>query len=188
MQWMWIVLAFNLVTICLSGHELINLKHYDPHLRIAGNRDVFLVCEAAMQLSRVQRDLAKEGIVLVVLRGYLPQSQSPSCLADSTRDFISRTYSRGTAVDVTMEYDSGNPLQLPCPPYSPLPDACSERNGDYIHSQCCCTLQILERIMSRHGFIRAEKAWWYFEHRNWRLYPPLNLSVRELILQETTCL
>lgn len=185
-MWKWFVLAFNLVVMALGGHQLVNLKNHNPYFRFEGSQEAFLVREAAVQLSRVQRDLAKEGIALIILRAYLPEYQSPSCFTDVNQDRISRTFSRGTAVDVSMEYLSGNPLQLPCPPYSFVVNSDCGYDDAFFGSCNSCALQILERIMMRHGFIRSEKVWWHFEYRYWTLYPPLDIPIEQLIYSKST--
>lgn len=170
-MWKWFVLALNMMMISLNAHQLVNLRTHNPFFIFGGTGEAFLVKEVAIQLSRVQRDLAKDGIALIILRAYIPESLSPSCRFDTDKDLLSHTFSRGTAVDVSMEYISGNPLKLPCPPYTWF------ISPDYGESTCCqcCALQFLERHMLRHGFIRSEKVWWHFEYRNWCPYPPLNI-------------
>lgn len=185
-MWKWLVLVFNVILMTLEGHQLVSLRNHNPHFRFDTNYEPFLVRDAAIQLSRVQRDLAKEGIALVILRAYLPESMSPSCCSDPNKDRISRTFSRGTAVDVTMKYLSGNPLQLPCDPYSLVVNPCCDIDQNYVSCRTTCSLQILERIMLRHGFIRSEKVWWHFEYRCWTQYPPLNIPIEQLIYKKNS--
>ncbi len=180
----WLALAILTFSINLGGHELVNLREYNSYFLFGGLGEAFLVKEAAIQLSRVQRDLDKEGISLIILRAYLPESESPACFADVNQDRISRTFSRGTAVDVTIEYTSGNPLLLPCPPYTLLAD-CPKGDFPCFNPACTSTLQKLENIMARHGFIRSERVWWHFDYRYWRTYPPLNIPVRELMFKRS---
>lgn len=181
-MWKWFVLAINLLVVSLGAHQLINLREHNPYFRFGNEGEAFLVRDAAIQLSRVQRDLAKEGIALIILRAYLPESQSPSCCVDVDQDRISHTFSRGTAVDVSMEYITGNPLQLPCAPYSWFIDP------DYNDQDSCCqscALQYLERIMLRHGFNRSDKVWWHFEYKCWREYPPMNIPLNQLLFKKS---
>ena len=179
----WLALVMLTLSTFLTAHELVNLREYNPCFRFAGNGEAFLVKEAAMQLSRVQRDLAKEGIALIILRAYLPKSQSPDYLADVNRDPIGKTFSRGTAVDVSMEYISGNPLRLPTPPYVSLAE-CFDYNSAPLAEICTCTIQKLQSLMARHGFIRSKNAWWHFDYRYWRSYPPLDFPVDELLFKK----
>lgn len=180
----WLALVILTLSVQLTAHELVNLREYNPYFCFGGNGEAFLVKEAAMQLSRVQRDLAKEGIALVILRAYLPESQSPARFADVDQDLISKTFSRGTAVDVTMEYLSGNPLLLPCPPYTLLADCPNDCDFPSFNPACTCSLQKLESIMMRHGFVRSSRVWWHFDYRYWRTYPPLNIPVQELLFKK----
>jgi D-alanyl-D-alanine dipeptidase len=180
-MWKWLVLSFQLLVFAADAHQLVNLREHNPAFRFANEGEAFLVQEAAIQLSRVQRDLAKEGIALVILRAYLPESLSPSCCVDVNQDRISHTFSRGTAVDVTLEYISGNPLQLPCEPYSWFLEP------KYRCGSChlSCGAQHLERLMLRHGFNSSEKVWWHFDLKRWREYPPLNIPLDQLLYKKS---
>ncbi len=180
-MWKWLLLSVQLLIFGVQAHQLVNLREHNPAFRFANDGEAFLVQEAAIQLSRVQRDLAKEGIALIILRAYLPESQSPSCCVDVNQDRISHTFSRGTAVDVSLEYISGNPLQLPCEPYSWVIDP--DYNGD--PCPLSCGFQHLERLMMRHGFNRSAKVWWHFDLKRWREYEPLNIPLQQLLYKKS---
>lgn len=165
-----IFLIITLLVVALQGNDLVNLREFNPRFRFAQNLEAYLNLETAIRLSRVQEDLSKDGIALVILRAYVPQEEFPGCDLDPDNCKISHTFSRGTAVDVSLEYFSGNPLELPCPPYTWFIDP------KYAAEPCPCTcaLQKLERSMQRHGFVRSEKVWWHYEYKNWRLCPPID--------------
>lgn len=139
----------------------------------------------ARNLGRVQRDLAKEGLGLIVYEGYRPQSvqsvlddyhQFNSCFSYQFDD--SAHYRKGLGVDVGIYYLDGQPLNLP----TEWGDDCAKAYRDYpFHDGCTYhNSAILAKYMAIYGFEPMRERWWHFDLRGWELAPNLNFEYADL--------
>ena len=128
---------------------------------------------AARDLARVQRDLRRRGLGLLVFDAYRPARASRAMVAwarRTGRSHLVGTYiaersrhNLGTAVDLTLvRARSGRQLPMGTP-Y----DSFSSRAHTYNASGPVLRNRLaLVRAMAAHGFVNYRREWWHFEHRS----------------------
>lgn len=136
-------------------------------------------------LEAVQVELASKGLGLKIYDGYrpLPVQQRMWNLIRDER-FVSNPavnrgrHTRGTAVDVTLVDRRGNPLPMPSQydEFSPRA-AVAYRGGT---SEQRRNRDLLQRVMTRHGFLSYPDEWWHFDLKGWERYPPLSVGFKDL--------
>jgi D-alanyl-D-alanine dipeptidase len=147
----------------------------------------FLQRPAAEALVRVNSSLKRQGYGLVVFDGYRPWKVT-KIFWDTTpvekREFVAdpakgSRHNRGCAVDLTM-YDlkTGKQVQMPSE-Y----DEMTERS--HINYQCATPearrlREMLRAAMEAEGFQVYEPEWWHYDYKDWRAYPILNISFKEI--------
>lgn len=150
---------------------------------------VYLTTAAASALSRVQDDLAREGLGLKVFDGYRPQravddfvrwAEEPDDRTTKDAYFPSvdkstlipdgyiaerSGHSRGSTVDVTLiDLDSGEEVDMGSP-YDFF-DPVSWPSSDSIPDAARENRMKLRDVMLRHGFDPLTEEWWHFTLRN----------------------
>jgi zinc D-Ala-D-Ala dipeptidase len=127
---------------------------------------------AARDLARVQRDLRRRGLGLLVFDAYRPARASRAMVrwAQGTgRSHLVGTYiaersrhNLGTAVDLTLiRRGSGRPL-----PMGTRYDSFSRRaHTRAVRGRPRRNRRVLVRAMARRGFVNYHREWWHFEHR-----------------------
>ena len=146
---------------------------------------VFLHRDTARALTRVQRDLQKRGLGLKVWDAYRPlavQWKMWKLIRDER--YVSNPaknqgrHTRGTAVDVTLIDKLGRELPMP----SDFDDFSERAHRDYRGgtAEQRRNRQILEDIMTKHGFIGYPTEWWHFDLKGWEKYPVLDISPGQL--------
>src|SRR5262249_26655056 len=126
----WLI-AFLFCVSQAAAHDLVDLRKFNPKLcvdlRLAGSQNIFgfpiypenciyLERCVATRLGRIQRELAKEGLGLVVLEGYRPPTvQSHIDQIGWTCDYPNDAehYRKGIGVDVMIYYLDGLPIKIP---------------------------------------------------------------------------
>lgn len=136
-------------------------------------------------LEAVQEELAKQGLGLKIYDGYrpLPVQQKMWDLIHDER-FVSNPavnqgrHTRGTAVDVTLVDKRG--MQLPMP-----------SDFDEFSARAAVTYpggtreerrnrDLLQRVMTRHGFLSYPDEWWHFDFKGWENYPPMSIGFMDI--------
>jgi len=188
--------AAALLSGCRTG-DLVELKQTIPGLvldiRYATTNNFtgqqlypqarcFLRYEPAKKLRNVQAELAKSGLGLKIFDGYRPLSvqrrmwevfPQPGYVADPRKG---SRHNRGAAVDVTLIIlTDGQELFMPTP-YDDFTEAAHrdfmELPWEAIHNR-----QLLEQVMTRHGFVGLPTEWWHFDYRDWQQYPLLDVEL-----------
>lgn len=149
-------------------------------VRLYSSEHLWLHRNTARALSRVQSDLAKQGLKLKVYDAYrpLPVQQRMWNLIHDER-YVSNPaknlgrHTRGTAVDVTLVDSNGRPLAMP----TEFDNFTEKAHAD---SPNVTPLQrhnreTLANAMKRHEFIPYPFEWWHFDLRGWEKYPALDL-------------
>ncbi|MDQ3821262.1 MAG: M15 family metallopeptidase [Acidobacteriota bacterium] len=147
----------------------------------------FLQRPAAEALVRVSASLKRQGYGLVVFDGYRPWAVT-KIFWDATpadkKEFVAdpskgSRHNRGCAVDLSM-YDlkTGQEVRMP----SEF-DEMTERS--HINYQCATPeakrlREILRAAMEAEGFQVYEPEWWHYDYKDWRDYPILNISFKEI--------
>ena len=146
---------------------------------------VFLHRDTARALARVQRDLQKRGLGLKVWDAYRPLSvQWKMWKLIRDERYVSNPaksqgrHTRGTAVDVTLIDKLGRELPMP----SDFDDFSERAHRDYQGGTADQrrNRQILEDVMTKHGFIGYPTEWWHFDLKGWVKYPVLDISPGQL--------
>jgi D-alanyl-D-alanine dipeptidase len=147
----------------------------------------FLQRPAAEALRRVNAALRQQGYGLIIFDGYRPWSVTKAFWdftpADK-REFVAdpskgSRHNRGCAVDLTLfEIKSGQQVRMPS-----AYDEMTERS--HINYQCATPearrlRDLLRAAMEAEGFTVYEPEWWHYDYKDWREYPILNLSFKEI--------
>jgi D-alanyl-D-alanine dipeptidase len=91
-------------------------------------------------------------------------------------------HNRGAAVDVTLIDAKGNELEMP----TDYDDFSERAHRDYrlLPPSALRNRELLERIMTRHGFQGLATEWWHFDAEGWEHYPVLDQPL-ELLEEQT---
>ena len=136
-------------------------------------------------LEAVQRDLATKGFALKIYDGYrpLPIQQKMWDLIHDER-FVSNPavnrgrHTRGTAVDVTLVERHGKPVPMPSDFDEFSPRAAVLYNGGTDEERR--NRDLLQRVMTRHGFLSYTDEWWHFDFKGWEKFPPMSARFQDL--------
>jgi D-alanyl-D-alanine dipeptidase len=136
-------------------------------------------------LKAVQRELATQGFVLKIYDGYrpLPVQQRMWNLIHDDR-FVSNPavnrgrHTRGTAVDVTLVDRHGKPVPMPSDFDEFSPRAAVSYHGGTAEQRR--NRDLLQRVMTRHGFLSYPDEWWHFDFKGWEKFPPLSVDFEQL--------
>ncbi|MEI6344327.1 MAG: M15 family metallopeptidase [Verrucomicrobiota bacterium] len=136
-------------------------------------------------LEEIQEDLAKKGLGLKIYDGYRPlpiQQKMWDLILDER--FVSNPavnrgrHTRGTAVDVTLVDKIGNPLPMPSDFDEFSPRAAVAYTGGTPETRR--NRELLQKVMTRHGFLSYPHEWWHFDFQGWEKYEPLSIGFAEL--------
>lgn len=147
----------------------------------------FLQRPAAEALLRVNAALRRQGYGLLIFDGYRPWAVTKAFwdfTPEALREFVAdpqkgSRHNRGCAVDLTMfEVKSGQPVKMPSE-Y----DEMTERS--HINYQCALPearrlRDTLRAAMEAEGFKVYDPEWWHYDYKDWREYPILNISFKEI--------
>jgi zinc D-Ala-D-Ala dipeptidase len=151
---------------------------------------LWLQSDTARALTRVQRELQKEGLGLKVFDAYRPLSVQQK-MWDLIRDdrYVSDPaknrgrHTRGTAVDVTLVDRRGQQLPMPSDFDDFTPKAHRGYEGGTAEQRR--NRAKLEAVMKRHGFVPYPDEWWHFDLDGWERYPVFDISLESLAGGET---
>jgi len=136
-------------------------------------------------LEAVQRDLAAKGFALKIYDGYRPLPVQQK-MWDLIRDerFVSNPavnrgrHTRGTAVDVSLVDSHGKPVPMPSDFDEFSPRAAVSFSGGTLEERR--SRDLLQRVMTRHGFLSYPDEWWHFDFKGWDKYPPMTVGFQSL--------
>jgi zinc D-Ala-D-Ala dipeptidase len=182
--------------------DLVNLTRVIPHLvldvryatpnnfmgaALYGRAAAYLHRDAAAALARVQRDLAADGLGLVIYDGYRPWYVTKAfwdATPPAQRGFVAppsdgSRHNRGGAVDLGLvSLQTGQIIEMPSDYDEFTARAAPDYPGGSRRARYYRAL--LRETMARHGFTVNPTEWWHYDYRDWRRYPVLNLSFEEL--------
>jgi len=137
---------------------------------------------AAEKLAAVQAELQPLGYGLKIYDGYRPLSvqrkmwevfPQPGYVADPKKG---SRHNRGAAVDVTL-IRLADLSELPMPtPYDDFTERAHRKFTD-LPAEVIQNRELLERTLTKHGFVGLATEWWHFDDRDWRNYPLLDIPV-----------
>lgn len=166
----------------------VDLRYSQPDNILACSfypcRQIFVDLFVAQRLARVERELAKEGLGLVVYEGYRPpsiQKMIDRVRASQNLEFIfddTCHYCKGLGVDVGIYYLDGQCMSVPCP----WGMDCAEAYQDYpyLNANAYHNKAILERVMTHNGFQPLRERWWHFDLKGYEMAPDLEVEVADL--------
>jgi len=186
----------------LRAPDLVELTVLNPSLRLdiryASSNNfmgtpfydeprAFLQRPAAEALMKVESDLNKAGLGLVIYDAYRPWYVTKmfwDATPDDAKHFVAdpssgSIHNRGCAVDVGLvELSSGEILPMPS-----LYDEFTERAyPDYPGGTARNRYyrEVLRDAMESHGFTVYRYEWWHFNYQLWREYPIINQRFEEI--------
>jgi D-alanyl-D-alanine dipeptidase len=133
--------------------------------------------ETAVRLKHANAYVKKHGMRIVVWDAYRPPSAQVQLWNASGQNdtFVANPHnvpsrhSCGTAIDVTLVGQNGEPEKMPTGFDAFTPDAAS----DYFNPdpEIRRNLKILKFAMKKAGFLSLHSEWWHYIDKNYRKYP-----------------
>lgn len=184
-------------TGALRAADLVELVRLDPTIKLdvryATARNfvgrpvytearAFLQRPAAEALLRAHRALREKGYGLLVFDGYRPWSVTKlfwEVTPPRLRDFVANPrqgskHNRGCAVDLSLyELATGREVEMPSP-YDDFTEKAAPGYPGGTDAQRAAR-DLLRAAMEAEGFTVEPNEWWHFNHRDWRLYPILDV-------------
>ncbi|MDT4968252.1 MAG: zinc D-Ala-D-Ala dipeptidase [Acidobacteriota bacterium] len=182
--------------------ELVEIVNLDPTIRldiryatrnnflgrpVYKQARAFLQRPAAEALTRVSAALRGKGYGLMIFDGYRPWRVTRvfwDATAEDKREFVAdpskgSRHNRGCAVDLTL-YDlkTGKEVSMP----SAYDEMTERSHNDY---QCAPPeasrlRDLLRAAMEAEGFAVYAPEWWHYDYKDWREYPILDLTFKEI--------
>ena len=182
--------ASDLVDVTTMKRPPLEEIRYATHYNFTGTRlypfpAAYVRRELIPCLEAVQEEFAGKGLGLKIYDGYrpLPVQQKMWDLIHDER-FVSNPavnhgrHTRGTAVDVTLIDKQGNPLPMPSNFDEFSPRAAVAYAGGTEEQRR--NRDLLQRVMTQHGFLSYPDEWWHFDFQGWKKWEPLSLGFSEL--------
>lgn len=135
----------------------------------------------AQRLVRAQRELASLGLRLKVFDAYRPLSVQRRlwALVPDERYVANPAkgsrHNRGAAVDVTLVDRFGRDLAMPTD-FDDLSERAHRHFRD-LPEDVLATRDLLERVMSRNGFVGLPTEWWHFDDVDYQAYDVLDVPL-----------
>ncbi len=145
----------------------------------------FLRRGTAKKLAEARKLLGRQRLSLEVWDAYRPlsvQKQMWRLLPDRryvAAPDVGSHHNRGAAVDVTLVTKSGRELRMPTAYDDFTRRAHHSYRGGSAESRR--NRELLKRVMSAAGFQPLATEWWHWEDREWRRYPVVDKSAKELL-------
>lgn|GEM_PF-5325123 len=195
-------MRYLILFLCCTVHlqaELLDIKKYNEKIKVdlqyaeEGNllgypfypcHHVFVDPFVAQRLTRVQKELAKEGIGLIVYEGYRPASIQHMINRARQEHQVDMYfdeaphYRKGLGVDVGIYYLDGQNIALP----TPWGMDCAEAYQDYPYHSAMVyhNKALLEKVMIHNGFQPLRDRWWHYDLKGYEMAPDLDVETCEL--------
>jgi D-alanyl-D-alanine dipeptidase len=137
---------------------------------------------SAEKLRLAQAELATMGYGLKIYDGYRPLSVQrkmwevyphPGYVADPKKG---SRHNRGAAVDITLiRLSDGSELLMPTP-YDDFTEK-AHRNFNDLPAEAISNRELLQQVLTKHGFVGLPTEWWHFDDKEWRKYPLLDIAI-----------
>ena len=139
---------------------------------------------SAEKLKAVQKELSTQGLRLKIYDGYRPLSVQKKFWALVPDDrYVANPakgsrHNRGAAVDLTIIRKDGTELQMP----TPYDDFTEKAHRDYkdLPLEAIKNRQLLEDVMTKHGFVGISTEWWHFDDVDWKNYDIMDVDFDKL--------
>ena len=146
----------------------------------------FLQPPAAEALVRVNKQLDKKGLGLVIFDGYRPWTITKlfwEVVPEDKRKFVAdpakgSKHNRGCAVDLSV-YDRSTGDLIPMP--SGFDEFTERASPDYAGGSEIerTNRDMLRKLMESEGFIVNPREWWHFDYKDWEQYAIFDISFEE---------
>ena len=153
---------------------------------VYGEARAFLQIPAAQALVRVNEQLRKKGLGLVIFDGYRPWAITKlfwDVVPDDHRKFVANPekgskHNRGCAVDLSI-YDLNTGDLLPMP--SGYDEFTERASPDYQGGtdEERANRDMLRSLMEAEGFFVNPNEWWHFDYKDWENYAISDISFDE---------
>jgi D-alanyl-D-alanine dipeptidase len=142
---------------------------------------VFLRHPAAIALKKIARELALNGIGIVIYDAYRPYTITKK-IWDAVRDEnyaaspkTGSRHNRGCAIDLGL-YDlkTGKLLLMP----TVFDDFTVKAHHDFadIPLEIRVNRALLRTVMEKHGFVALETEWWHYDFSGWQNFPLMDIE------------
>jgi D-alanyl-D-alanine dipeptidase len=149
--------------------------------KLYDNDRCFLRRAVAEKLLNAQTDFNTMGFGLKIHDGYRPISVQKKMWAIYPHEgYVANPkkgsrHNRGAAVDVTLiNLRDGKELLMPSN-YDEFSER-AHRNYTGAPEEASRNRDLLERVMTKHGFVGLPTEWWHFDDVNWRNYELLDID------------
>jgi zinc D-Ala-D-Ala dipeptidase len=185
-----------LLTSYICAHDLVEITDIPKDIKYATcqnfmNEQIYS-CEKAYvhkdvleKLKEVQEELKQVGYSLQILDAYRPEALECKICAAAPKERVftgnpieENSHSRGIAVDVTLVKLDGSAVEMPSE-YDDFTDK-SCRNCPTTSQEAKKHSEILEKAMTKYGFICFENDHWHFQLPDAEKYKILNVDFEEL--------
>lgn len=197
-----ILLTFGLILLMstnLITSELVNIQKKCPRIildiryattnnftrhQVYSSASCFLQESTAQKLCRVQEELETMGLGLKIFDGYRPLSVQKifwNLVPDERyvgNPAKGSKHNRGSAVDCTLVTKDGKELAMPTE-FDNFTER-AHRTFMNLPTDIIKNRELLERVMTKHGFVGLPTEWWHFDDTDWQQYPILDISFEEL--------
>jgi D-alanyl-D-alanine dipeptidase len=146
----------------------------------------FLQRPAAEALLKVQHELKKQGLGLVIFDGYRPWAVTKlfwDVVPEDKRKFVANPekgskHNRGCAVDLSI-YDLKTGELIPMPSgYDEFTDRASPDYKGGTKEETA-NRDMLRKLMESHGFTVNPNEWWHFDYKDWQGYAIYDIPFSE---------
>lgn len=143
----------------------------------------FLQRPAAEAVTRVHKELKKQGLGIVIFDGYRPWSITKlfwEVTPDEKRKYVANPktgskHNRGCAVDLSI-YDLKTGKLVPMP--SDFDEFTERASPDYKGGteEETRNRELLRKLMETEGFTVNPNEWWHFDYKDWQSYAIYDIS------------
>lgn len=147
----------------------------------------FLQRPAAEALARINQELRKKGVGLLIFDGYRPWAVTKifwDITPPAKKQFVANPsqgsrHNRGCAVDLSLfDLKTGREIEMPGA-YDEMTER-SHPNYKGGTEQQRRMRDLLRAAMEADGFKVFDVEWWHFDFNDWREYPILNISFDQI--------
>jgi zinc D-Ala-D-Ala dipeptidase len=153
-------------------------------MRLYEEARCFLRPATARKLSEVEEELRGSGLRLKLFDCYRPLSVQKKMWAIVPDDrYVAdpakgSRHNRGAAVDLTIVREDSSELPMPTG-YDDFTER-AHRNYQGLPPDARENRALLERVMTKHGFVGLPTEWWHFDDADWEQYPVLDIDFAKL--------
>ena len=148
-------------------------------------KNSFLRKPACLALEDVARDLASQGIVLVIFDAYRPYSATIQIWIPVKDERYAANpakgsgHNRGVAVDLTLADSKTHQLLLMPTDFDNFSDS-ARQDFNRTDAKRITNRELLKRTMEKYGFVALPTEWWHFSWPHAENFEVLDLSFAQL--------